>query len=1614
MEITIFLLTVYSNIFRGKSNFGNDVKVLSVPGKVIMKAHFELITCSEVESLISELRRAWSATHMRSLGLEELPDSISTNESIREKTHGKLLRPLILLREKVQAHDDVSFVDLFSPFLSVIQSNVTTALPTGAALASTRKLLLAEIISPHHPSAREAVALIVDTVVHCRFEQTDSGADEIAIMWIIETIMTLLQCSAGALLLDEDVWSMMKTIFVVAISQSHADMLRSLAKRALGDLIRCICLNVFSSMPRKGQMYGVPCVIKCFAFFSSIICPSNVSVHVTFVDVSERLDARIVCLELLIDFFESVSRSDPENGYCALQNFASCEPLLALTTDDIFCHLVQICQMQSRCAESSDPLSPAASVASVSGATDLPIPGVEDPNAILNGMALSIRLIVLLLYIPRIRRRLKFQFEVFINSVVLRTLESKKSTNEETNIVLGALRMILADTSLSVDMFVNYDCDFQCSDMLENLFTYLSRFSMPKRLRLNKAVLGEDQILSLKCIVQALSAICARCERGVPILEKGALLVSSSYLSRNEIVRRKKAKATLDRCAKLFNEKPKYGLKELVEAGIIESETSEPHIVAAFLRNTPALDKREIGQFLGERHDFNQNVLKAFVNTFDLSGHSLLSGLRMFLESFRLPGEAQQIDRILQTFAEVAHVSTTDGSSMPSVDCTYLFCFSIIMLNTDLHNPNIRPEKKMSLESFVRNNTNYGPEVSGDVDLGPDFLEGVFNAIKLRQINTMVGGSSLTAEVTVDKWRDLLQRNMATRSENGNAVENSIEFTADELVVHAVLDGTSVCVSSSEHHTRASRSASQTSVPGYDACTASSNDAQNTFVTLSTYDSLIFQKMLRPCVAALSVIFDTAETSRRTDVLKISLEGLLLCAKCAFHFNMLSAFDSVLVSLCKFTTLQRYSASATSISKVETACTDEAFDAHATVANNLYSRTRTQEKDEWSGRNRIISEFAMNQKAQMATMSVFAIVRRYSDSIVLAWNHIVRMILCLSDMNMLTDKVCLESASLSPLDPILRLRFHEAISVASIGAANDRVKHLVDTRESGSGWLASWLFGNEEGDNVQSDSILEAKLHCIAMNDAKRVSEASIRVPGYASVDESSEPGPTFENNDKVDKSESHAAILLTRKCLNSCRVDELITDSSTLSELCLGRFVRALISASGGTCDSKGVSEDSSLMKAPENECADRRDSWLVVGDIESDKLNPNQVDETDIRRAVDNFPPPTEAHIVLCVHIITEVTLHNLHRLMSFWPYVKSHLMQILLSAESPSFIVEKASVGLLRILLKGVLTKTTQNEMFELALQLLSIDERKLTAAFYPLICSSIQSVFFGNAEDLPVRGMLQIAMATLNIKSIPVGYALNIARHIVDKRELHKHISTHNICTILSTCINAAMKRRSDFDVLISVEVAQSMYLLTFDNKAMMDLLQVVHKCFIVTSPNQRIPILLILQNMLLRVEKALSLTVMDWAEIFAAILLPACSQEVYQPKGKVGEESQARDQPETPMGLLLLCLHSKLDLIRTLPDGGFCALWMQIMQLLLAKPAISAVKNNFHKILKDLAATNFFKEDTRNKRLTIRVARLLFQGCEFETLPYEGFRRYAESVNQQGSNQFEDSTDDDNL
>lgn len=67
--------------------------------------------------------------------------------------------------------------------------------------------------------------------------------------------------------------------------------------------------------------------------------------------------------------------------------------------------------------------------------------------------------------------------------------------------------------------------------------------------------------------------------------------------------------------------------------------------VAKWLHSDERLDKTFIGDFLGENDEFCKEVMYSYVDTMSFANMDIVAALRHFLEGFRLPGEAQKIDR---------------------------------------------------------------------------------------------------------------------------------------------------------------------------------------------------------------------------------------------------------------------------------------------------------------------------------------------------------------------------------------------------------------------------------------------------------------------------------------------------------------------------------------------------------------------------------------------------------------------------------------------------------------------------------------------------------------------------------------------------------------------------------------------------------------------------------------------------------------------------------------------------------------------------------------------------------------------------------------------------------
>ncbi|EEP81399.1 conserved hypothetical protein [Uncinocarpus reesii 1704] len=189
----------------------------------------------------------------------------------------------------------------------------------------------------------------------------------------------------------------------------------------------------------------------------------------------------------------------------------------------------------------------------------------------------------------------------------------------------------------------------------------------------------------------------------------------------NEIEKVKQRKIALTNAIRQFNFKPKRGMKLFLSEGFVRS--GSPSDIAAFLVRNDRLDKAALGEFLGEGDAENVAIMHAFVDLMDFSNRGFVDALREFLQSFRLPGESQKIDRFMLKFAE--RYLTGNPKSFATADDPYVLAYSVIMLNTDLHSSKLK--RKMTKEDFIRNNRDLQ-------DVPHDYLGGIYDEIASNEI----------------------------------------------------------------------------------------------------------------------------------------------------------------------------------------------------------------------------------------------------------------------------------------------------------------------------------------------------------------------------------------------------------------------------------------------------------------------------------------------------------------------------------------------------------------------------------------------------------------------------------------------------------------------------------------------------------------------------------------------------------------------------------------------------------------------------------------------------------------------------------------------------------------
>ncbi|PIA49931.1 hypothetical protein AQUCO_01300573v1 [Aquilegia coerulea] len=500
--------------------------------------------------------------------------------------------------------------------------------------------------------------------------------------------------------------------------------------------------------------------------------------------------------------------------------------------------------------------------------------------------------------VSRFRAGLKAEIGVFFPMIVLRVLENVAQPNfQQKMIVLKFLEKLCVDSQILVDIFINYDCDVNSSNIFERMVNGLLKTAQGVPAGVTTSLLPPQdatmKLEAMKCLVAVLKSMGDWMNKQLRIpdphspkrlevventpesenlpLANGNLNehaeasdshseTSSEVSDVSNIEQRRAYKLELQEGISLFNRKPKKGIDFLINA---KKVGNSPEEIAAFLKDASGLNKTLVGDYLGERDDLPLKVMHAYVDSFDFQGMEFDEAIRAFLQGFRLPGEAQKIDRIMEKFAE--RYWKCNPKAFTSADTAYVLAYSVIMLNTDAHNPMVK--NKMSPDDFIRNNRG----IDDGKDLPEDYLRSLYERISRNEIKMKDDGLALQQKQSVNSNRILgLDNilNIVIRKRGEEHLE-----TSDDLIRHM----------QEQFKEKARKSES---------------------VYYAATDVVILRFMIEVCWAPMLAAFSVPLDQSDDDVIiSQCLEGFRYAIHVTAAMSMKTHRDAFITSLAKFTSL---------------------------------------------------------------------------------------------------------------------------------------------------------------------------------------------------------------------------------------------------------------------------------------------------------------------------------------------------------------------------------------------------------------------------------------------------------------------------------------------------------------------------------------------------------------------------------------------------------------------------------------------------------------------------------------------------------------------------------------
>ena len=868
-----------------------------------------------------------------------------------------LISAFTRLRSDLKGCKDIRTFDtpaLLHPFLQVIRSSSTSAPITSLALVAITKFFAYDIISRNSPRLSMAMQLLSAATTHCRFEATDSSADEIVLLRILKLMEGMLSRPEGELLGDESVCEMMETGLSMCCQVRLSEVLRRSAEIAMVNMCQVIFMRLSqlevpppsnpndpqrqettkNSEPSKLKMdpsvdgdtvtsqhpsvmgsdtvvperepsssgnvtpvqtvngsaappnpqddsgdevtpYSLPSIRELFRVLIDLLDPHNrqhtdsmrvmalriidVALEVAGPSIAKHLSLAALAKDDLCRHLFQLVRSEniailTESLRVAGTLLSTCRPVLKLQQELYLSYLVACLHPRV-----DIPREPGIEPALYDGVPQAPKLVKPTPSQASSGRSTPVP----------VKDRQKLGLEGG---------SRKPETREAMVESIGVLARI---PSFMVELFINYDCDPDRADLCEDMVGLLSRNAFP-----DSATWSTTNVppLCLDALLGYVQFIYERLD-DEPQYE--------GYPSIDTLRSQRRRKKIVIQGTQKFNEDPKAGIALLASHGII-GNPDDPAEVARFLKGTSRVSKKVLGEYISKRS--HEELLDAFVDLFDFAGKNVIEALRELLGAFRLPGESPLIERIVTIFSD-KYIQKAQPEGVADKDSLFILTYAILMLNTELYNPNVKSQNRMTCTGFARNLRG----VNAGGDFAPEFLQEIYDSIKQNEI--ILPDEHENKHAFDYAWKELLLKSSST----------------GELVVGDT----------------------------------------------NIYDAEMFEATWKPVVATLSYVFMSASDDA---VYSRVVMGFDQCAQIAAKCGLTEAFDRIIFCLASISTLATDSPPSTSLN------------------------TEVQAGEKSVMVSELAVKFGRDFRAQLATVVLFRVLCGNESVVRNSWKYVIRIL----------------------------------------------------------------------------------------------------------------------------------------------------------------------------------------------------------------------------------------------------------------------------------------------------------------------------------------------------------------------------------------------------------------------------------------------------------------------------------------------------------------------------------------------------------------------------------------------------------------------------------------------